>query len=506
MIDSTIKKKSSSPLSFRRGAGGEVFKNIIIFSKTEWQEPPRLRHQLTRLLKKNGHNIIFFEKNSFRVQRGIPFIYFQPAARLEEGIHFYSHPELLHHQLRPFRLLRKLNEYYELRYINKILNNNNKPQLDKTEIQQGKHLTANIQHPTSNIQPDLIINFNYDYYFLKNIFPDTPIATIINDDFEVKAKLWMKRSARSQIRQTCMNSDIVLTVSYPLLKKMKKYNKNTYLFFPWAEHLYQKPQYNKKSSTPSIFSFPIKEVNSKQLPVGKLSTVNCQLSTDRIGCGPGGDTREIVLYYGYINNKLDWKIITNLAQAKIKLRFIGPVAKNVRKQIQNLLNFKNFELLPPTDIQNIDFSDVCCSVIPYDLGCNTTFMLQFLKNSFSPPPPSVPPLGRTMSGGHRASIAGGSGGLGLGGTSIHSITVSNRIFNLLSYGIPIVNADLKYLIDAPQNVIRKCSSLEEYMEAINFFKNNFFSVQASIKNFLKGHYEANRYQFLIKICKTTFMS
>jgi len=173
-----------------------------------------------------------------------------------------------------------------------------------------------------------------------------------------------------------------------------------------------------------------------------------------------GEAREVVLYYGYINNKLDWKIITNLAQAKIKLRFIGPVAKNVRKQIQNLLNFKNFELLPSCDIQNIDFDDVCCSIIPYALN---------FKNN-------------------------------------HSITVSNRIFNLLSYGIPIVNAELKYLIDAPQNVIRKCSSLEKYMEAINFFKNNFFSVQAEIKNFLVGHYEANRYQFLIEICKTTFMS
>ena len=158
-------------------------KNIIIFSKTKWQEPPRLRHQLTRLLKKNGHNIIFFEKNSFRAKRGIPFFCSQPTVRLEEGIHFYSHPELLHHQLRPFRLLRKLNEYYELKYINKILNNNNNNK-QSSNIQPQ---TSNIKHQTSNIKPDLIINFNYDYYFLKNIFPDTPIATVINDDFEVKA-------------------------------------------------------------------------------------------------------------------------------------------------------------------------------------------------------------------------------------------------------------------------------------------------------------------------------
>ena len=484
MINSTIKKESSSLLSFpekigtgRRGDGGEVFKNIIIFSKTKWQEPPRLRHQLTRLLKKNGHNIIFFEKNYTNFP--IPGTRDRKVlARLEEGIHFYSHPELLHHQLRPFRLLRKLNEYYELKYINKILNNNNKPQLDKTDpgeivpstrdhgvkIQQGKHLTSNIQpryartslrgkHPTparqrpmaggSNIPPDLIINFNYDYYFLKNLFPNAPIATIINDDFEVKAKFWMKRSARDQIRQTCMNSDIVLTVSYPLLKKMKKYNKNTYLFFPWAEKLYQKPQ-----------SFS--SISTHLLPLS--TTVERGLGGEEERKSEG-DMREVVLYYGYINNKLDWKIITNLAQAKIKLRFIGPVAKNVRKQIRYLLNFKNFELLPSCDIQNIDFDDVCCSIIPYDLN---------FKNN-------------------------------------HSITVSNRIFNLLSYGIPIVNADLKYLIDAPQNIIRKCSSLEEYMEAINFLKNNFSLVQADIKNFLKGHYEANRYQFLIEICKTTFM-
>ncbi|MCH8318466.1 MAG: hypothetical protein IIA88_08225 [Bacteroidetes bacterium] len=430
MINSTLKEKSPFPLSFpekigagRRGVGGEVFKNIIIFSKTKWNEPPRLRHQLTRLLKKNGHSIIFFEKNSFRAKRGIPFIYFQSAARSEEGIHFYSHPELLHHQLRPFRLLRKLNEYYELKYINKILS------IPACAEAMASRQTPDTRHqtPDTRFKPDLIINFNYDYYFLKNLFPDIPIATIINDDFEAKAKLWMKKSACIQIKQTCISSDIVLTVSYPLLKKLKKYNKNTYLFFPWAEKLYQSP------------------LSAHLLP---LSTT--------VERGLGGEVRNVVLYYGYINNKLDWKIITNLAQAKIKLRFIGPVAKNVRKQIQNLLNFKNFELLPPTDIQNIDFDDVCCSIIPYDLN---------FKNN-------------------------------------HSITVSNRIFNLLSYGIPIVNADLKDLIDSQEKIIQKCSDIKEYLDAIDFFKNNFFTVQAGIKNFLKDHYEANRYQFLIEICKT----
>lgn len=388
-----------------------MFKNIVIFSKTKWKEPPRLRHQLTRLLKKNGHNIIFFEKNSFLMKPGNPFIYSQPTTRFEEGIHFYSHPELLHHQLRPFRLFRKLNEYYELKYINKILHIS-----ACAEATVGNHQSA------IRFKPDLIINFNYDYYFLKNLFPHIPLITIINDDFEAKAKFWMKKSARVQIRQTCVSSDIVLTVSYPLLKKLKKYNDYTYLFFPWAKNLYQ-------------------------------------LSTDCVDRMPGGEVREVVLYYGYINNKLDWEIINKLVQAKIKLRFIGPIAKNVRKHIRKLFKFNNFELLPACDIQNIDFNDVCCSIIPYDLN---------FKNN-------------------------------------HSITVSNRIFNLLSYGIPIVNADLKYLIDSPKKVIQKCSDIKEYLEAIDFFKNNFSFVQADIADFLKDNYEENRYGFLLKLCKNVLL-
>ena len=39
-----------------------VSKNVVIFTKTLWNEPPRLRHQLSKMLSSYGHTITFFEK------------------------------------------------------------------------------------------------------------------------------------------------------------------------------------------------------------------------------------------------------------------------------------------------------------------------------------------------------------------------------------------------------------------------------------------------------------
>ena len=35
---------------------------FIFLTKTKWSEPPRIRHQLARMLSNAGYEIIFFEK------------------------------------------------------------------------------------------------------------------------------------------------------------------------------------------------------------------------------------------------------------------------------------------------------------------------------------------------------------------------------------------------------------------------------------------------------------
>ena len=44
--------------------------------------------------------------------------------------------------------------------------------------------------------------------------------------------------------------------------------------------------------------------------------------------------------------------------------------------------------------------------------------------------------------------------------SVQACTISNRAFNLLSLGIPLVYADLKYIIESPQTVIRTNKNFE----------------------------------------------
>ena len=37
-------------------------KFVIIITRTNWSEPPRLRHQVASLLARQGFNVIFFER------------------------------------------------------------------------------------------------------------------------------------------------------------------------------------------------------------------------------------------------------------------------------------------------------------------------------------------------------------------------------------------------------------------------------------------------------------
>src|SRR5258705_6459522 len=296
-------------------------------------------------------------------------------------------PENIHHQLRPFRFIS-----------------------DAAHYPVKQHIRKWFHHHT---QPDIIINFNYYFYFLKNLFPDIPLCTIINDDFVAQAKPWMKKSIASQVQDTCRSSDAVLTVSYPLLEKLRSINRETHLFFPWAEKNYSPPRQNSK--------------------------------------------RNVVLYFGHINHRLDFKLMEAIASAGITLRLTGPVQYTVNKDaLKKLLLHKNVSLLPPSPMNEVDFSDVSCSILPYDLNIK----------------------------------------------SVNACSVSNRSFNLLSYGIPLVASALPGGIELGPDVISYCDSAEQFISRIRYFQHNFMNVQPSISHSLKGHDADDRYRLLCEIFET----
>ena len=350
--------------------------NVAIFTRTSWSEMPRIRHQLVKLLTTHGHHVTFFEKEDSA---------FSSSPRIfSELLTVVALPELLHHQLRPLRSIGDAANIFPRNFI-------------------GKFYSA-------NEVPDLLINFNYDFGFLKEIFPAVPLITFINDDFIAQAKSWMKKAIASRLAETCSVSDTVLTVSYPLLRQVSKHNIDSHLFLPWAEKKYSQPVTGKE--------------------------------------------RNAVLYFGYINHRIDFNVLERIADAKILLRLIGPVQRTVDKAaLEKLLLNKNVSLLPPQLLSEIDLSDVSCSVMPYDLKVE----------------------------------------------SVNACSISNRAFNLLSYGIPLLQPAFPEVVPAPEKIIRCCGTVEEYLSGIEYFKNNFFDSQNEIQKFISGNYSSDRYELLSEL-------
>jgi hypothetical protein len=347
--------------------------SIAFFTRTPWNEMPRIRHQLANLLASNGHHITFFEKGDSPDSR-----------KISDNITVISLPEVIHHQLRPLKSIGDTANNFPKNFIKKYY-------VDKPS-------------------PDIVINFNYDFGFLKEIFPAVPLITFINDDFIAQAKPWMKKAITARLAETCSISDEVLTVSYPLLRQLQKHNKNSHLFLPWAE---------KKYSEPTI-----------------------------------GKERNVVLYFGYINHRVDFNVLKEIAEAKIPLRLIGPVQRTVDKiALEKLLLHKNVSLLPAQFISKIDFSDICCSIMPYDAKVE----------------------------------------------SVNACSISNRAFNLLSYGILLLQPAFPEVVPASDKIIRYCRTAEDYLKGIEYFKNNFVDSQDEIQKFLSGNYSEDRYEFLQSI-------
>jgi hypothetical protein len=351
-------------------------KKVLILTKTNWSEPPRIRHQITNLLKSKGYQITYVEKNTYKN--------FLIHKRWEGGILFFSHAELIHHQLRYHKIIQWANNAIVRFYLKKIM---------------------------AQVEFDFIFNFCYDYSFLKELAPSRRIITMIEDDFESQAKFGMTNSIRNQVRETCRNSDVVLTVSYPLLNKLTGYSHNIKLFFPWSQTPYQ---------TPTL-----------------------------------SEARNTVLYFGFVH-RLDWEVVKDLVRTtKYNFRFIGPTAKsNDAKMIEHLkATYSNFEYMPYASVKSLPLEDVFCSILPYDPGIK----------------------------------------------SVQACTISNRAFNLLSLGLPLVYASLDHLLEAPLTVIRKNRTLQEYNASLDFFSTHFLEVQDDIREFLNSHYEDDRWAILEKV-------
>lgn len=268
--------------------------HFLLFTKSEWSEPPRLRHQLAQLLIDQGHAVYFFERAKWIFTKS------KDSNRLD-GVCLLRSCYLIHHQLRIFPWMAFLNGFYEKRSIKNVISKL------KKEISQSENIA--------------VFNFNYDYFFLREIFPSEKVISIINDDFEIQAKFNAGKHVRKVLQETISNSSRVLVVSEYLKKKLSG-SGEVDLFFPWA-----------MPTERDIFGVKARRV----------------------------------LVWGFIDHRLDFELILNLLELDVRLQidFIGPRSSDLGKIFKLLYMHPRVSFIDRSSLDNLT-GPYICSLQAYD--------------------------------------------------------------------------------------------------------------------------------------------
>ncbi len=279
--------------------------SILLLTRTLWSEPPRLRHQVAQLLLNQGHTVLFAERPALL---GTTAFMARQRVRSEgDQLLLLPQRDLVHHQLRVLPALHDLNGAWAGAPLERVL----------AQLARG------------GSQPlEQVINFNYDAFWLRRLFPSLRITTIINDDFEALSRLPFRSHLTWALARTCAMSDRVLAVSQPLLERLSRWC-DPELFLPWASEPYAAP--------------------------------------------PAQGTRNVVLFWGFINDRLDQDVILQalpaLRQAGFRLRFVGPVQPSGAELQQRLRSEPAVEWQGPCAFAELDTTDCCAALIPYRLDC-----------------------------------------------------------------------------------------------------------------------------------------
>jgi len=267
--------------------------DYIFFSKSNWHEAPRLRHQVAGLVRSFGGRIQFFQKPSFVWQGSAR----NKIVRVDDDLTIARTCQLIHHQLRVFSVLRWLNAVVEKKSIREML---------------GKGVSKDV----------VVVNFNYDYYFLRDIFPDNTIVTIINDDFVAQSKFFSGAHAKRSLKRTCAASDLVLTVSYPLMRQVSEWC-SPKLFFPWADVEYRAPS-------------PRSERNA-------------------------------VLLWAHIDARVDFALLQQsiLMRPDVIFYLVGPQAQNIREHTSRIQSAANVVVVSSAKLDELPMERFFAAIIPY---------------------------------------------------------------------------------------------------------------------------------------------
>lgn len=186
-------------------------REAVLFTHTRWDEAPRVRHQVARLLRDAGHRVLFLERGDggwHRADTGV--------REAEPGIWVARPPRPIHPQLRVAAPLRRL----DARIVSRAV--------------------AGIVGSWSKRRDFLVVNFAPDGWWLRGAFPGNRIASIIHDDFEAQSRLPWHGHITWGLERTCRASDDVLALSEPLVRRLASWCEPR-LFLPWTVTPYRAP-------------------------------------------------------------------------------------------------------------------------------------------------------------------------------------------------------------------------------------------------------------------------
>ncbi|MDM0004456.1 hypothetical protein QTI51_01220 [Variovorax sp. J22G73] len=358
------------------GKNGRIF----IFTRSGWDEQPRLRHQVAKLLVEAGEEVHFFQGSRYLWQK----VSSSDDIKISNKFYIHRSAQLLHLQLRLTSLLGWINGIVEARSI-------------KKSISGGVRLD------------DVVINFNYDFSFLRKLFVKNKIVTIINDDFIAQAKFFKGGHVRESLKKTCAISNEVLAVSYPLIEQLKNWCKPK-LFLPWADVPYTAPM-------------------------------------------PPSSPRNAVLLWAYIDVRIDFTLLCEVAKSLPNSDFhiYGDHFWRIEPEIKKAMAFPNIFFKSSARLDNIDLRAYYAAIIPYKSGV----------------------------------------------ADIEAVTLSNKSFQLLARGLPLVTSGMPNFFKHPS--IHNTSTTESFIDALNQCSEEFSVIQPSIEEFVQENQPSARYEQLVKI-------
>jgi len=337
---------------------------VVVVAATRWDEPPRMRHQITRQLLR-WYNVLFVE--------------FHPTATLSkytgDALRVVSPRLLVFSPVLPHPVSPRI--YANNPYVHGSVN----ARYSRKIADCAKSL---------NCMSILLMNFAYDFHelMLEKCFMWKCYVCV--DEFpkmwrSATRPFWLKYAFQSRMFQhyenlTAKRADLCLDTHTPLVEKLKRINHATRMLTHGHEFDMKKnPSYQKRTD-------------------GKI----------------------VVSFMGYITYRLLMPWLTEvLNNQAIELRLIGPSSKFQEEILSGYKNYKHIQPMQGNALrEEMAAADVL--IMPYD--------------------PEMP--------------------------ENHVQTVSNKFFQYLAAGRPVVISDMPYYASMPQGVVYRARNATEFVEKI----------------------------------------